>query len=110
MTNPNRFTTYHIELEVITTRDATIAMAFGHLSDGEFVEKTGTSKRDPGDSHDPAVSEPLAIARALDSLSKRLKKQSAGQMKCNTDNKLNSQRASKKIDEELKSFKMAIRR
>jgi hypothetical protein len=73
-----------INLEVIGTRDATIAGVDLLLHD-EIFSADGTAKREPRDEDNREVAELLALGRALESLSNKLLKRANGLIKHQDD-------------------------
>lgn len=87
MTNKLVFGESRIQTEIISSPTATIAIVQCWLGN-DFIEVTGTAKRDNEDSYDREIGEKLALGRALESLSKKLLRQANGKVKCAEDNRL----------------------
>lgn len=79
------FSRLPVELEVVTTREATIAVLTATV-DGEEMSWTGTAKRFPGDKWVPGIGLRLAVGRAFAKGGSRLQRQGNGFVKNLDDN------------------------
>lgn len=74
-----------VDLEIVTTREATIAVLTATI-DGQELSWTGTAKRFPGDKWVPGIGVRLAVGRAFAKAGNRLQRQGNGFVKNLDDN------------------------
>jgi len=80
------FGVYDINLDVVTTPEATVAVLSGIIN-GEAYTWNGVSKRFPGDRYIPAIGIKIAVGRAFARAAKQMLKQGNGLVKNMDDNR-----------------------